>query len=73
MQDPEMAALQLWLESDLTQIARRFSDRPKPKITLLIRSESVTDGSRDIMLTFEEDIELAIEAIRRLQGAGVPT
>jgi hypothetical protein len=61
MADPVVVQLHHDLDSDLKRIARRFK---APKITLIVRNAALPDG--DVVLT-DDDLELAIAALRRLQ------
>jgi hypothetical protein len=48
----------------LVQIEEMFSD--PVRVTCIVRNCKVTDGTRDLVLTSELDIELAISAAREL-------
>ena len=49
------------LQDDLDRIAKRFK---APKVTLIVRNPALADG--DVVLS-DDDLEAAIEALRRLQ------
>lgn len=46
-----------------------FKKNERMKITLLCRNEGYPDGSRDVVVTNEKDIEEAVKALRILNQA----
>ena len=57
------------LSAHLDEMAQLFVS--EPKITLIIRNPSLEDG--DVVLTSDDDLEAAIQSVRRFRAADAPS